>query len=367
MKLLYITSVNLENKNFLGVEKKIASQIKGFKENGIEAEHINFLPVKNSYLTKINRRINPFSCNSYIDLNRKIEYEKFDILYIRYTLADYKFIKLLKTAKKINSNIKIIVEIPTYPYDGEYKSMSKIPIIIKDRLFRGELKKYVDNIVTFSSDDIIYNIKTIKINNGIDLNNVTLRNYISSEEDTNRLNILAVANVSFWHGYDRIIKGIDEYYKNINKENKKDIHFYIVGSGGEIGNLKELSKKLNVDERVHFEGFKSGKELDEIFNKAHIAVDHLGLHRKGMRELSSLKSKEYSARGIPFVLSHKDKAFEGYKYILNLPVNDEPIDINTIIEFKDNVYKNKHYIKEMRSYASMFSWTNIMNLVISKL
>lgn len=363
MRLLYITSVELNNKIFLGVERKIKAQIEAFNKNNIESEHLNFPPINNNLLSKVNRRINPLSCNSYIDLSKEIDFLKYDILYIRYTLADFTFIRLIKRAKENNPNIKILIEIPTYPYEGEYKSIRKMPILIKDKMFRVQLKKYVDYIVTFSDDTKIYGIDTIHIDNGIDLNNLPLSRL--NNLNNNEMNILAVANVSFWHGYDRLIKGISDFYND--KSEKRIVNFYIIGSGLELEKLKEVAKDTGVEKNIHFEGFKSGKDLDLYFDKCDIAVDHLGLHRKGMNKLSSLKSKEYCGRGIPFVLAHNDLAFKDYRYVYKVNDDETNINISELFEFKNEVCGDKNYKNEMRKYSERFNWVNIIKIIKSKI
>jgi glycosyltransferase involved in cell wall biosynthesis len=51
-----------------------------------------------------------------------------------------------------------------------------------------------------------------------------------------------------------------------------------VGNGKEIPNLKKLVDNLHLSKQVIFHGFKTGDELDSLFNSCHIAVGSLGLH-----------------------------------------------------------------------------------------
>ena len=52
------------------------------------------------------------------------------------------------------------------------------------------------------------------INNGLDLSSIRIK---EKNKDNKKLNILSIANNSKWHGYDRVIKGMYEYYKKIRK------------------------------------------------------------------------------------------------------------------------------------------------------
>lgn len=359
MKLLYLTSVNFQEKKYQGVINKINYQIKGFKKNNIDVTHYNFDAVNNNTIKKILRRISIFASNSYINSNIELNFQEYDFVYIRYTLSDYKFIKLLKKIKERKKDIKIIVEIPTYPYIDEYKNNKKM-FLLRDSIFKKYLKKYVYRISTFSSDSEIYGCKTININNGIDLEEILLQ---KKPEFKNELNIIAVANISFWHGYDRLIKGIAKY----NKLNPKiKVNFNIVGNGAEEKKLKELVKDLNLEENIKFLGYKSGKDLDEEFNKNHLAVDHLGLHRKNLKELSSLKSKEYAARGIPFILSHKDKAFDKFKYLYLEEANEKEANVEEIVKFFLEIKEDENYGEKIREYSNRFTWTKITKDIINK-
>ena len=102
--------------------------------------------------------------------SNKIVWEYRFCLY-RYFYSSPWFISYLKFLKKIN--LKVILEIPTYPYDGEVKDN----FFTKwDKKYRKELHKYVDKGVTYSNDKKIWGITCINISNGIDLDEIKLRN-----------------------------------------------------------------------------------------------------------------------------------------------------------------------------------------------
>lgn len=359
MNILYLTSVNFDEKKYKGVVNKIGYQIEGFKKNGATVTHYNFDPVKNTFLRKVLRRVSIFASNSYIKSNIDLDMKKYDVVYVRYTLSDYHLIKLFKNIKATNPKIKLVLEIPTYPYEAEYKDNKKFMFVLRDKLFRKQLNKYVDKISTFSNHDEIFGCKTINISNGIDLDVIKLRNKIEIEES---VNILAVANISFWHGYDRAIKGIYDYKKEFPKGRK--VKFYLVGLGEEEAKLKKIVEELNLSAEVEFLGYKTGKELDDVFAKAHIGIDHLGLHRKDMKELSSLKSKEYCARGIPFILSHHDKDFVDFKYVMDVVPTEENLNIKSVVDFTESIYAEESFDISMRDYAGNFAWEKITKDII---
>ena len=70
-----------------------------------------------------------------------------------------------------NMNIRTVIEIPTYPYEAEGRTSLRGRVIqVLDKIFRKKLKKYVDRIVTYSDDKMIFGIKTINTINGIFIN-----------------------------------------------------------------------------------------------------------------------------------------------------------------------------------------------------
>ena len=157
-------------------------------------------------------------------------------------------------------------------------------------------------------------------------------------------------HVFLWYGIDRFIRGLHEH--NAHYANSTKIVLHIVGDGPELPYLKELTDELGLNENVIFHGFKSGRELDEMFDMCHIAIGSLAGFRAGLNELSSLKSREYCARGIPFLMASKDADFpEGFNWVQMVPANETPIDMNTVIDFANRIMADPEHPQKMRRYA----------------
>ncbi|WP_129408527.1 hypothetical protein [Marinitoga lauensis] len=176
MNLIYFTHYNLEDKNYYGVKKKIFSQYKAFNKytdtgliyfNGYNIEFLSSeKKIIKSFKNKIDKRI-----HMYDYLYKVIKENNVKNLYIRYPYTDFYFINFLKKIKKL----KIFLEIPTYPFHDEDKRLkAKITYLIEN-FYINQLKNYIDYIVTFSDHEKIFDIKTIKIENGIDLEDIPLR------------------------------------------------------------------------------------------------------------------------------------------------------------------------------------------------
>jgi len=232
------------------------------------------------------------------------------------------------------------------------------------KILEKKLFDYFHLIIEYAPEKKIldkYKNKIIMINNGLDLNSIKIK---KAKNNKKSINIISVANNSKWHGYDRIIKGLYEYYKN-NPE--KEVFYHCVGEGSELENLKILTKELNLEKYVIFHGTKTGEELDEIVNKSDIAIGSLGMHRIDLKYASTLKLREYCARGIPFIYAYNDFDFNNFKYSMKIDSNEKPVNINEVIEFYNSI-KNEHYIEEMRQYAEdNLTWDAKMKPVIEKI
>ena len=83
----------------------------------------------------------------------------------------------------------------------------------------------MDAIVTFSDATEIFGQRTINISNGVDFDSIPIHHYLAPSDDS--IHLIGVAEVHIWHGYDRLIAGIGEYYKNT--QNPRQVFFHIVG------------------------------------------------------------------------------------------------------------------------------------------
>ena len=167
--------------------------------------------------------------------------------------------------------------------------------------------------------------------------------------DNKNLNIICVANVNRWHALDRLIMGLSDYDGEVH------IKLHIVGDGTEIFYLKELTQNFGLDKQVIFHGFLSGKKLDDIYDESHIAVGSLGMHRIGIYQATVLKVREYTAKGIPFIIGYSDPDFsEDFPYLLKVTADDSNIDIHEIIKFASSVYLDPFVNKRMREFANNY-------------
>lgn len=290
-----------------------------------------------------------------------------EIIYIRriapITNVLIKYLKRLKRDGKI-----VIYEYPTYPWEEEMIKNKDYFRYILDKFYYKKLISLVDYIPVILGKQMKLSNKFISITNGININNIPKKkyNYYCKKK---KFHMLGLANVQYWHGYDRLIKGIVNYYNN--SDFKNEVYFYVLGKeGNQIDNLKLLVKKYKLEKYILFHGHKSGKELDNLFNLCQVGIGSLGIHRAGVYFAYPLKNREYCARGIPFIISFRDLDFpEKFPYIKILPADESVINIEEIINFYIDIESRfPNYINDMRNYAEKnLSWEIKLKPVIDVL
>ena len=281
-----------------------------------------------------------------------------DFVYLRSNHnASYFTIQMVKQMKQ--DGMKVVMEIPTYPYDAEYKAQGISRQIFQDKIFRNELAKHLDAIVTFSDYEEIFGQRTIRISNGIDFDSVKVKPSVNNT--TKELNLIGVAEIHTWHGFDRLVKGMAVYY---SKPQKYIVKFHVVGYFFSKEGEEEFMKVItdhHMERYVILYGKKHGSDLDTIFDYCDFGIGSLGRHRVGIDKIKTLKNREYAARGIPFIYSETDSDFDNKPYILKAPADETPIDIDRIIAFYRTV---KLTPAEIRDSIQDLSWKCQMERVI---
>jgi len=361
MKILFLVFHGFSDVS--GISKKIFNQVKGLRDAGHHVDLCHYDVLSNGHRCRMinNEILEDFGSGKLASLKKRICYHSIYNYIIRqdiklvYMRSDHNAnpftIHFLQKLKR--QGIKVIMEIPTYPYDQEYNGFSyKEQMELKiDQLFRRSLAKRLFRICTFSDYDFIFGAQTIKISNGIDFSTIPLKQTLRKHPFP--FNLIGVAEVHYWHGFDRVMAGIGEYCK---QNNSRDIFFHIVGGIGEDSEMpvfKEIIKKYEIEKHIIFHGQLFGKTLDNIFEKADFGIASLGRHRSGITNIKTLKNREYAARGIPFIYSEIDSDFESMPYVLKAPADESSIDINRILNFYDNCTLSP---VEIRNSVKDLSW-----------
>lgn len=370
MKILFLVYHGFSDHS--GISKKIKGQVKGLVENGAQVELAHYdidahgerswvvagksvVTLGKGWLGKIRKRVDFKGFQEYIIA------QNYDLVYIRsYHNANPFSIGFVKGIKK--SGVKVVLEIPTYPYDQEYQDWRSKPRLWIDMIFRKSFMKYVDAVITFSDDTEIFGQRTIQISNGIDFQSIPLRKMRTGSGTA--IHLLAVAEIHYWHGFDRILEGLGAYYEN---NPTTAVLFHLVGeySGArERREIQTVIDKFGLHDRVIIHGALFGDQLDAVFDQCDFALGSLGRHRTGITRMRSLKNREYAARGIPFAYAESDPDFDHQPYIVKYPADETALNIVYILDY---LKANNILPEEINESIQSLSWKTQMGIVLSKL
>lgn len=378
MKILFLVYHGFSE--YSGISKKIHYQVKGLRENGHDVRLCYYGFAENGHRCRYidDKVLKDYGSGQIAAIRQRMDYnciydycvcEHIEFVYARcFQNANPWLIGLFKKLRK--KGVRAVTEIPTYPYDNEFSDNSdwntKVGLWI-DKKYRNSLSRQMDAIVTFSDAKIIFGQRAINISNGVDFESIPLHTRQRPVND--QLHLIGVAEVHFWHGFDRMVAGIGEYYKN---GGHRDVYFHIVG-GVHPAYMRDLPQapgfqtlidKYGIGGKILFHGTLFGQQLDDVFNQCQFAIGSLARHRSGITVIKTLKNREYATRGIPFIYSEQDSDFDNQPYIIKAPADESPIDIQQILDFMSNFDMEPDSI---RKTVEHLAWKNQMQKVINSL
>ena len=352
MKILFLVYHGFSD--ISGISKKIHYQVKGLKEGGHDVRlcYYDFSPEGHRCRFVDEKVIKDYGTGKLAAIRQRLDYgcimdycrrEGIEFVYARcFQNANPWLICFFKNLRK--AGIRAVTEIPTYPYDQEFSSNSDWSMRLGlwlDKRYRNKLYRQMDAVVTFSDAQEIFGQRTIRISNGVDFDSIPLHPQSSIHNPQSPLHLIGVAEVHFWHGYDRLIAGIGEYYKH---GGTREVIFHIVGGVHPhyMQNIEQapgfqvLIDKYDIGDKIVFHGTMFGRQLDEVFDMCQFAIGSLARHRSGITSIKTLKNREYATRGLPYIYSEQDSDFDHQPYVLKAPADESPIDVQQIIDFYDH-------------------------------
>lgn len=353
----------------IGISKKIKSQIEAFRNIGY---NVTYSAYENNAIAIYNNNDEIVVSYTYptqicIGLTRRfflmssckifLKNYKFDLGFVRWDAVDISFVSVLKQMRKSCKNTLM-------DFHGYFPNMK--PIRIKThyafwttQLFGQKLKKYITYGIGETKCKQLFGINLLTIDTGINVDDYEAHKYNGDPEE---LNLISVANETPYHGYDRIIKGLWNYYK-LNPSVK--VHLHLVGKMSK--QTTQLIEALNLSDVIHLYGYQSGETLNKIYNKCNMGVGPLAPHRIGGKEGTGIKTKEYFALGLPYLYAGEELLVpEGYMFVHKFKAEDKPIDINELLIFWKSYRNDENVRYSMREFARIhYSWVNIFNNVLS--
>ena len=164
----------------------------------------------------------------YVDLmsalKKALREIRFDLVYMRFMPVFFNAPSAVRALKA--SGAKFIVEHPTYPFDnGRTTSLIRKPVFkYNEHIFR-KLEPMLD-LYTLIGDpcgETLNGVPAMNIVNGVDVERLPLHS-VRPEKD---ISLLALASMSRWQGYDRLIESLAAY------QGDADITIHMVGGDGD--------------------------------------------------------------------------------------------------------------------------------------
>ena len=380
MKILFLVYHGFSEHS--GISKKIHYQVNGLRENGHDVHlcYYDFDERGHSCRFVDGKLLKDYGKGKWAGLRQRMDYDciydycvhnKIEFVYARcFMNANPWLIRFFKKLRK--AGVKSVTEIPTYPYDQEFTCVSdwnmKLDLWM-DKRYRCELYHQQNALVTFSDAEQIFGQRTIRISNGVDFDSIPLHHPSSLIPHPSSLHLIGVAEVHFWHGFDRLVAGLGEYYK---QGGQLEVYFHIVGGVHpfymtdmpQAPGFQTLIDKYGIHDKVIFHGTLFGDELTQVFNQCQFAIGSLGRHRNGITVIKTLKNREYATRGLPFIYSEQDSDFDQQPYVIKAPADESPIDIQRIIDFVDHFQMKP---EEIRKTVEHLAWKIQMQWVVDQL
>ncbi|GAB4093966.1 glycosyltransferase family protein [Flaviaesturariibacter terrae] len=341
---------------------------KAFLAHGVPVDALKF---RTTGIYNGDEQVMAFSSNKYLRayqlhirswgvMARYAAKKGYDFVWARLPLIQPFIASFVASVKTALPRCTFIIEYGAYPFENELTPRQ----LKMYRLNKGQEKKahrFANYVITYCGQKDVDGVPNIPIDNGIDLKGIPV---VQPNPDVSkRINFVCVSSLKKWHAYERFIAGLPAY---IQSGKGPEIHFDVVGNGPEFEKVKGLTESLGVQQYVTFHNFKGGAELDAIYARNHVAIGTLGFHRIGITNSSSLKNREYFARGLPIVVSTPDKDMPPeLPYVKYVPGNEEPLDIADIVAFAQRVYAEPGVNARIRAYADdHVSWNSKIAVVL---
>lgn len=376
LKLKYIYIGGSEVKT--SVQRKVVNQIYQLNFNGIPTEGWFFSDSVDSEL-KLNDFITIFPLKtqqvhkkyfkSYFDSDaiNAFVYDFIedritdsDILFIRHYRTTRNYIKILKKYAK-----KIILYIPSNTIAENFRErqvnqnaglISKLLswweyfrcfYVFEFYLLRNLISR-LKSVVVFTPEfaEIIKSkawgsVRVIYNRDGVACNEVPCRK-INAETHDNVIKLLFMKGSSMqqsWSGLERLVESIEHNGKN-------RFQLFITGR---MPDPRSFQKDF-----ITLTGNLSMNDLIDLVNKVDLGVSNLSNYLIGFNSTANLKSREYYARGLPFIQANNmpdiDQT-EAKKYYLNIPNLNQTINMDAIYDFAIKMRKDENHPFKMRSFA----------------
>jgi hypothetical protein len=379
LQIIYIfTSPSLSGSS---VQDKVLNQIKHLNKAGADCrgaffstevnkvtalnEYVNLIPIKKCNWKYFKASGQKRFLMKEVLKYAKINYNQTDYFYFRYPGAGYLLKKFTSAFGKKTIFEHLCIE--EFEIKSQYHEnpfglrpsrliswieYNALPLL-REKMFGKTIRKNArlgicnsSNIADFQIKKSGGNYQCIIGGDAVDVDAFEQSEKPKFDTELNLVFLKGASTSAEYNGLDRIFNGLKEYKGNYK------IKLYVLGKNTKFE--ENLCLKIGVmNSKVFFPGFLRGESLNNYFNNIHIGVSQFGIHRKGLENNTTIKSREYIARGIPFIYGHSDPDLndEAKAFSLQFPNDDSNVNIEKVIKFAEKAYNDKELSQKMRKYA----------------
>lgn len=382
MELMYLTFQE-DAPLYIGVLRKIQWQAHAFHQLGYRVTYTLWKGTEYRFITEDSTKGKNVGSGSGI-MHRFAEAAEdylsrhhFDVLYLRLDRVSFDVLRICRLAKRSGTK-KIIAEFPNYPYLANYigsvrglhpfrrrfaARMKTLCIAAEDRLASPCLRRFADAAVLIGNHaESFFGLKAICVGNGVAVEEFTP---VPPKRNRDEVVLIGVAGTLWWQAYDRVLEGM-YLYRNASPGRKPRLRFLMVGGdAGEMPAFRAQIRKYGLEDDVECPGFQTGEKLDRLYARADLGVSSLGCYRRGLTSCSSLKAREYCAKGLPFLYAYEDGLLADKPFAMKLPNDSSPIDMEAVVRFVKSCRSNPNLAEKERQFArDHYDWKNILKQVL---
>jgi hypothetical protein len=340
-----------------GVAHAIAGQAKASRDAGLPIDFWIVNPVREGIENGINytrfeaSRLGTRATRLFKSrlLARVRQFDNYDVAFVRYPLAvdlDPLAFRRSRRGRIVTvHHTKEVDEILSGGWTAGTMSRAALESINGRRIL-----SQVDGVIGVTEEIRRYEIKRARrrlpsrmVSNGIDVRNVPHTGF--RPFDGRELTLIFIASSHApWHGTDRLLESLRSYKGNVR------ITLHMVGQST---SAKPGTRVTDGAVTVVFHGTLRGDQLETLFRGASLAISSLAMHRTGLSQGAVLKTREYVARGLPFVYAYDDVDLGGeLPFCMKLPNSDNRFAVEELIQFAATLDDRRDAVTEMRAWAT---------------
>ena len=177
--------------------------------------------------------------------------------------------------------------------------------------------------------------------------------------------IVYVGHLKAFYGVEMAIRALPLILKKV-----PTAYLEIIGGGEQMDELKALTRKLGVKEKVKFHGWKEKKEAEGLVADGSVGLAPFNTDvDEKIKNADPAKIKDYMALGLPVVMTNASlnaDTISNKRCGVIVDYSAESI-ANGVIKLLSNKKVWKEYRKNALEYIQRFDWNNIFSKNVSRL